>query len=286
MLRTRLWMGTILTVLGVGILVVDHAFAPYFPVLFVVVLGMGLFAAREIRLLMPADRRPLALFTYLALGAILASYWHSTDLAFALFIAAVMAALIAEVAIFRADGNSTPRAASTVLILGYLGLLGGCLARLRWVEGPPPTIFGEPFSFGALALAFAFFVPKAGDIGAYACGHAFGRHKFAPLTSPKKTWEGAVGGLLGSVLATFALSRLTPLFDGKPLLVIGFGITIGVASQLGDLSESILKRDGQSKDASKSIPGFGGVLDVIDSVLFAAPVTLGGLWVIGKWVNS
>jgi phosphatidate cytidylyltransferase len=93
-----------------------------------------------------------------------------------------------------------------------------------------------------------------------------------PVLSPKKTWEGLAGGLVLSALIAVAVNRLVaPVLrgDGEAAL---FGLAVGVAGVLGDLAESLIKRDCLKKDASAVVPGFGGVLDVVDSVLFAAPV--------------
>ena len=95
--------------------------------------------------------------------------------------------------------------------------------------------------------------------------------------SPKKTWEGAAGGLLLAVVAAIGASyygNQPPLFALK---AAAFGVIISVAGMFGDLAESLIKREGQKKDASQSVPGFGGVLDVIDSVLFAAPLSFAWL---------
>jgi phosphatidate cytidylyltransferase len=102
-----------------------------------------------------------------------------------------------------------------------------------------------------------------------------GRHQMAPKLSPKKTWQGAIGGMLASVIVAVGINAFWPVLPGL-LLAVGFGVTVGLAGVLGDLAESLLKRDLQTKDASQSVPGFGGVLDVIDSLLFAAPVAY--LW--------
>jgi phosphatidate cytidylyltransferase len=94
-----------------------------------------------------------------------------------------------------------------------------------------------------------------------------------PVLSPKKTWEGAAGGLAAAVLMTVALDRLGPVrVLGFWWAEVGFGLTVGAAGMLGDLAESLVKRDRQQKDASRAVPGFGGVLDVVDAVLLAAPV--------------
>jgi len=295
MLRTRLWMGAILGLLGLGILVVDHQFAPWYPILGLTVLGIGLAAARELRMLLPLSYRPHTVVTYTVLTIWLLSHWLRPILPFWLPVSEVQLGLlgslvlvifISEIAIYRTAGEVTLRISATFLILIYIGFLGGCLGHLRFLDGPTPSLFGIPFDFGALALAFAFFVPKAGDIGAYFAGRLLGRHRLAPLISPKKTWEGAIGGFAGAIAATYGLAQLTPLFDERLGVTLAFGIVLAVAGQLGDLAESVIKRDGHSKDASQTVPGFGGVLDVIDSILFAAPVTLAWLSVLVRWTAN
>ena len=96
----------------------------------------------------------------------------------------------------------------------------------------------------------------------------------ARVLSPKKTWEGAAGGLAAAVAAALAFDLLSglPLFPRGLIAAAAFGLTVGTAGMLGDLAESLIKRDCQRKDASLAVPGFGGVLDVVDSVVFAAPV--------------
>ena len=128
-----------------------------------------------------------------------------------------------------------------------------------------------------LALALTVFVPKGNDIGAYftgkfLTGRVLGRTPLTPLLSPKKTWQGAIGGMIVSVAVALGINELGPVLPFGRLGAIGFGLSVGLAGVLGDLAESLIKRDLQAKDASKSVPGFGGVLDVIDSLLFAAPV--------------
>jgi phosphatidate cytidylyltransferase len=127
---------------------------------------------------------------------------------------------------------------------------------------------------GTLAIAATIFVPKLGDIGAYLIGSLFGKHLMTPTLSPKKTWEGFFGGLAVSILTAVAFNFIgpEPLFRHGIPEAIGFGVAVGLAGVFGDLFASMIKRDAQVKDASQSIPGFGGVLDVVDSVLFAAPV--------------
>jgi phosphatidate cytidylyltransferase len=122
------------------------------------------------------------------------------------------------------------------------------------------------------ALLLAIFVPKCGDIGAYFTGRLLGRHRMAPTLSPKKTWEGASGGVVASVLAAIGINCLGPLVRGGWVAAAALGAAVGIAGIYGDLAESLIKRDCGQKDASQVMPGFGGVLDVVDSILFAAPV--------------
>jgi phosphatidate cytidylyltransferase len=158
-----------------------------------------------------------------------------------------------------------------VFTLIYLGVLPSFLAQIRWLPGEHST----------LALALTVFVPKGNDIGAYftgkfLTGRVLGRHRMAPRLSPGKTWQGAVGGLITAVLVAIGINEFGPVLRGGWIEAVGFGLVVGIAGVLGDLSESLIKRGLQKKDASQALPGFGGVLDLVDSLLFAAPVAY--LW--------
>ena len=123
---------------------------------------------------------------------------------------------------------------------------------------------------------------KGSDIGAYTMGRIAGRNKLWPRLSPNKTIEGAIGGLAFGVLASLIVSSVARFALRAPCLgwleSIAFGLVVAPAAQLGDLMESMIKRDCAVKDASSAVPGFGGVLDVLDSLLFAAPVAY-GFWI-------
>lgn len=124
---------------------------------------------------------------------------------------------------------------------------------------------------GAAWIVFVLAVTFLSDTGAYFTGRAFGRHKMAPYISPKKSWEGAAGGLLASMLTGMAL---VPLL-GLPIGLLGgalLGAIGSAAGQIGDLAESLIKRQVDIKDSGHIIPGHGGILDRIDSLLFTAPV--------------
>ncbi len=118
-------------------------------------------------------------------------------------------------------------------------------------------------------LSSILLITKLGDIGAYFIGSRFGKIPLLPHISPKKTVEGAVGGLFFSVLGA-CLSKPFLSFSYPHLIFLG--ISLGIIGQLGDLSESLIKRDCQIKDSGDLLPGMGGILDEIDSLLFTAPV--------------
>lgn len=129
---------------------------------------------------------------------------------------------------------------------------------------------------GRLWVAYLLIVTKIADIGAYFAGNLFGRRKLAPKISPGKTVEGATVGLLCALLASFVFYTLSQngilkdFYLGK-ISWIALGLILGLIGPLGDLSESLLKRDANKKD-SNALPGLGGVLDMVDSLLFNAPI--------------
>jgi len=153
-------------------------------------------------------------------------------------------------------------AGATILGVLYVVLLGGHLVAVRT---------GFPQKLSAHLLSFFFLVLMGSDTGAYYVGRAIGTHKLAPKISPGKTWEGVVAGIVaGLALATVAhfwFFRELPLKWALPLAAVM--TTLGI---LGDLTESALKRGAGVKDAAKILPGHGGALDRLDSLLFNAPL--------------
>ena len=123
---------------------------------------------------------------------------------------------------------------------------------------------------GALLVAFLILVTKMGDIGAYLIGNYFGKHSLIPRISPHKTVEGTIGGLAFSMLSAIASKGYLPKFPYGHLIALGF--LLGVLAQVGDLAESLLKRDCGVKDSGANLSGFGGMLDLIDSLLFTTPI--------------
>ncbi len=137
----------------------------------------------------------------------------------------------------------------------YIGLLSGFVLALR-------------IDFGVWPLLMFVFVVKGADIGAYTAGKLFGRHKFSPVVSPGKTWEGMAGAIIAG--AAVAVSFASGFDIMSTRMAVIFGLVFAVIGQLGDLAESMLKRDAEQKDSTSAIPGFGGVLDVVDSPLAGA----------------
>ena len=143
----------------------------------------------------------------------------------------------------------------------YLGWLPSHLVALRGLEDGRNWVF------------LALFTTIGSDTAAFLVGRALGRHSLARQISPAKTWEGAVGGLLGAVIVSLLFTLPTPL--GLPLgygPAILLGLLVSISGQLGDLVESLLKRNMGVKDSGKLIPGHGGALDRIDSIIFAGIV--------------
>ena len=133
---------------------------------------------------------------------------------------------------------------------------------------------------GAWLILYLILVTKLGDVGAYAVGNLLGRRVLLPRISPRKTVEGLVGAIVFSMVAALLAQ---PLLGGQqifgqrpsPILSLTLGFILGICGQLGDLAESLLKRDCQVKDSGSLLPGLGGVLDVLDSLLFTAPILYG-----------
>lgn len=175
---------------------------------------------------------------------------------------AVILVLVAEMARYRAPGGATAAVATSVFAAIYVGVLMAFAVQLR-------------MHWGLAALASMLIVVKLSDIGAYTVGRLIGRHKMSPVISPGKTLEGAAGAIVFACLASWLTSLVVAGEGGNAGRAVGwiaYGALVAVAGMAGDLGESLLKRDVGRKDSSAWMPGFGGVLDMVDSVLLAAPI--------------
>jgi phosphatidate cytidylyltransferase len=169
-----------------------------------------------------------------------------------------------------------PGAALSLFAIPYIGASMLCVAVIRDLMA------------GWFFLLFTFFAVWVGDTAAYYVGRSFGKTKFAPRVSPKKTWEGAVASVVGAILVALLFTKFARSmglavwtnqpnanFYPPPLWVPAvMALVINVAAQLGDLFESLIKRGADVKDSGTMLPGHGGILDRIDALLFAAPVAL------------
>jgi phosphatidate cytidylyltransferase len=165
----------------------------------------------------------------------------------------------------RIEGASA-RVGSRLLMLFYLALLPAHWIMLRELPGQT----GLPYSAGGQWLLFAAGLTWLSDTFAYLVGSLLGRHSLGSAVSPKKSIEGAVGGLLGTMLSAWLLAPFWVPFL-SPWQILVAGALISIASQVGDLFESLLKRDVAIKDSGNIIPGHGGFLDRVDSLLFSLP---------------
>lgn len=172
---------------------------------------------------------------------------------------------------FKAEANPLINLAITVFGLAYLLLPLSCIIKINYFFMPHNE------QDGRLWLAYVFAITKITDIGGYVFGKTLGRYKLLPHISPKKTIEGAVGGLLMAVMTSILFhlysSYASPLFPFVLTLwqSIWLGLLLSLVAQFGDLAESLLKRDAGVKDSS-NLPGLGGVLDIVDSLVFTLPL--------------
>jgi phosphatidate cytidylyltransferase len=228
-------------------------------------------ATIELATLFTAERvRPFRMLSSLGAGALVIHAFATQFVRFQPIAASTLAFIIVFVmllaALRRALRRQTQEAithiAGTVLATLYLGGLGWFLMALRVKDSPR-------FSGTTMVILMILLVVKFTDIGAYFGGRAIGRHKLIPWLSPGKTWEGLACGVLTAGLVGMAFApQVSNLTWVKGFV---FGAIIGGIGQVGDLLESLMKRDAEVKDSGHLIPGFGGILDVIDSPLLAAP---------------
>ncbi|MCD8350130.1 MAG: phosphatidate cytidylyltransferase [Planctomycetaceae bacterium] len=241
----------------------------------------SIFCMREFyRLVRLGEIQPFSIIGYIAGPLwILAQEWElsgqsqrylSASPSFMVFVFAVVGSMVLQLT-RRSNDNSLTNVASTVYGLVYCAILPGLSVHFRHFQ------LGES-GWPMHGIEFAIvciFVSKVSDIGALLTGSRWGKHKLIPRLSPGKTWEGAIGGLVFSiVLLQFMVvtnPRMALASLGKPALVL-LSILLAVGGMAGDLVESAFKRNSHRKDAGTGVPGFGGVLDLTDSLMVASPV--------------
>jgi phosphatidate cytidylyltransferase len=168
--------------------------------------------------------------------------------------------------LFRNNGSAIQNIGATLLGVFYLAIFGSTLIGIREFY---PSVDGLYFHGGYLIISILASIWIC-DSAAFFGGTTFGKHKLFPRVSPKKSWEGAIFGFVFAIFAMILAKNIVLDFLSlKDTLVIGF--IIGTFGQIGDLVESLLKRDAGVKDSSNLIPGHGGIFDRFDSLLFSAP---------------
>ncbi len=205
---------------------------------------------------------------YAACGAVCVAQWAAVDrpgiLVFIVLVVSLLLGLVLAMAGSKELSQYMGRCSTTFLGIFYVGFAFSCIVPIRF--SPAFSSIGT----GRHLLMFLFAVVWSGDIFAYLTGRAIGRRLMFPEISPKKTVEGAIGGFLGSVIVGGAYAEkfwATSNLD----IIIFLAALVAVAGQIGDLAESAMKRNADVKDSGSILPGHGGILDRIDSVLFAAP---------------
>ncbi len=177
--------------------------------------------------------------------------------------------VLALIELFRKKGSAIINIGTSLLGIFYIGLFAAALFSIREFY---PHI-GEIYLRGGYLIISIFAAIWICDSAAYYGGTALGKHKLFPRVSPNKSWEGAVFGFIFAVI-TMVLAKIIVLNFLSLSTAIAVGIIIGIFGQIGDLIESLIKRDAGVKDSSAIIPGHGGIFDRFDSLLYTAPIIL------------
>lgn len=270
MLRQRIITAIVLALLVIGgILQQDSLWAR---ILFTLVLFA---ATRELILLC---LRIDAIIAAVAAAVFMLCYWWAGPLLGSLVIqwqslaGSVLWLLIAAALFFYRHHGNWPLLARVVLLAVGLDVLWICAHGLVYLHQ----------SFGGEMLLFVLSLVWVADIGAYFSGRAFGRHKLAPAISPGKTWEGLLGGLIANLLWMLLVHRYSAGWGLSLWAFIAIGAAASLISVIGDLFVSVMKREAGVKDSGKLLPGHGGMLDRVDSIIAATPVYIGGMILAGQ----
>ncbi|MFI5291926.1 MAG: phosphatidate cytidylyltransferase [Candidatus Limnocylindrales bacterium] len=276
MLRARLVSAAILIPLVVIVLFLGQ---PWLGLLIVVVAGL---AAREVfPLLRGAGIANEPILGVVAAVVIAAGGWLLSDSLGETWILVGLAVVVAALGAFlRPDPRDGFQVwLGTVFGAIYVGMLGFLLLIVEGAPTMPSTAPLAPWlGAGQAWLIVCVLGVWAFDTGAYAAGRTWGRRGFMVHISPKKTLEGVIGGVVGATLVT-ALTLW--LAGADPLGALVLGPMIAIAAQAGDLAESLIKRAAGAKDSGNLIPGHGGMLDRVDSIIFAAPIVYFYILVLG-----
>jgi phosphatidate cytidylyltransferase len=294
MLRWRLFLGTIIIAAMVGLCWLDCTKSGSLPGVWLLPLALAaaVLATQEtLRLASLGEMRPMRWPVYVGNVLLVTANWAValqwmklpagrfngmlygqtclwTLALLSAFGISVLLVFFAEMVRYEKPGGNMKNLAGGIFSLVYVGLLLSFAVQLR-------------LFWGIAGIVSWIVVVKMGDTGAYTVGRLIGRHKMSPRISPGKTIEGAFGAVAFSCFgAWFTFCGLPALLTPNAFITfptpwwswLVFGVVVGIAGLLGDLAESFLKRDVGVKDSSSWMPGFGGALDILDSLLLSAPI--------------
>lgn len=278
MLKYRLLFGTLMILLFVGLIILDawidgsitldqNDDKPVQATIFaILIVAVAFLSVLELAGLIQTKGMIVFVPIVILSSILLATSWYwrqlrpepiAFHLYYVLFVSAFsLLALFVYQALRFANAGMINNCASSLFVIFYLGFLSSFILGLR-------------IDFGTWALLMFITTIKSSDTGAYTLGRLLGKHKMAPQISPGKTWEGLAGAVIFAIIAALVFSLACDIMTWLQSII--FGAIFGLLGQMGDLAESMIKRDAGKKDSSANIPGFGGVLDIIDSPIATAP---------------
>ncbi len=276
MLKYRLFFGFIMITVVVGVVLIGawldgsmtETANPVIPVkgsLFCVIVALLMFMSHlELKKLACGNNIKIFLPISIFFSILLAISWYifqfssnlSPNLLIGLPVAAIIAIFVYQ-AVYFGNKGVLANCGATFFVIFYTGFLSSFFVKTR-------------LEMGLWPILMLIFTIKCSDIGAYTVGKLIGKHKLIPKISPAKTWEGMAGAVIFASVTAVIFSIYFNIMAISAAIV--FGAVMAIIGQAGDLAESMLKRDAQQKDSAATVPGFGGILDIVDSLLIAAPV--------------
>lgn len=257
MFRTRLISGIILLAAAILLVVLGGNF------LFVTVFAISMIGMMELYRIVHINKALPGILGYLAgISYYLLLYFDLKEYTVMFFIAFLLLLMILYVFLF--PKYKTDQVTMAFFGLFYVSVMLSYIYQIRVMED------------GVIIIWLVFIGAWGSDTCAYCAGMLFGKHKVAPGLSPKKSWEGCIGGIIGAALLGFLYATVFKeqiMGISNPQLIFAvIGAASSIISQIGDLAASAIKRDHEIKDYGKLIPGHGGVLDRFDSIIFTAPI--------------
>jgi phosphatidate cytidylyltransferase len=253
----------IVSVIAIPAIILACYFGEYY--FFAFVLGIGIISYYEFWLFVKnKDINANLIIGIISVGMIITNSYKSFIAYYPLLITILLLLTIIE--LFQNKKSAIINLGTTLLGILYFGLFASALLSLR-------EMYQVDYSQGGLLIISIFASIWICDSAAFFGGTALGKHKLLPRVSPNKSWEGAIFGLLFAVIA-MVISKVIFLDFLSWFDVITIGLIVGIIGQIGDLIESLFKRDAGVKDSSALIPGHGGIFDRFDSLLYTAPAVL------------